>query len=272
MKKTVILKLGSTTLTRGTAQISRGKLEDVARQVLALQSGYRFIIVTSGAIAMARQFIQLHGGNTIAVKQALAAIGQPALMKAYQEVFNDFGLPTAQCLIVNRDLDNDRSRENITNTINVLLDNGYIPIINENDTVATEEIRFGDNDKLSALTAAVLRVDLLVLASDISGLYDKDPHKHPDAAIIPLVENLNDVAHLGGETNSDIGTGGMRSKLVAAGICAESHVEMWIVNGFEDGFLVKALAGEVPFTRFVPQMKPPVAIEGEGRTNLGFSL
>lgn len=250
MKKKLVLKIGSTTLTRGTSQISRGKLEDIARQVLRLRNRFHIVIVSSGAIATARQFVELDGGNSIQVKQALAAIGQPVLMRLYQEAFGDFGLRTAQCLLQSTDMDNETSRRNILNTLGVLLENGYVPIVNENDTVATEEIRFGDNDRLAAYTSVLIGADLLVLASDIAGLYDQHPKLNPDARLIPIVHNLDEVLHLAADSDSAIGTGGMRSKLQAAQICLESGLEMWIVNGQVDGFAEKALMGEMAFTRF----------------------
>ena len=247
--QTIILKVGTSTLTRGTDRLSRGKIEDIARQVLALRDKYKFIIVSSGAIATARQFIELQGGTPIAVKQALSAIGQPVLSKIYQEIFNDFNLKTAQCLVNYRDVDNEKSRQNITNAINVLLENDYIPIINENDTVATDEIQFGDNDKLSALMAGLLGVDLLVIASDINGLYDSDPNKNPNAKIIPEIKDVAPYKHLEKDSDNGLGTGGIRSKLIAADICLKNDIEMWIVNGFEDKFLEKAVNGETVFTR-----------------------
>jgi len=249
--KTIILKLGTSTLTRGTDRLSRGKIEDIARQILALRDQYKFIIVSSGAIATAKQFIQLRGDSPIAVKQALSAIGQPVLSKIYQEIFNDFNLKTAQCLVNYRDVDNEKSRQNITNAINVLLENDYIPVINENDTVATDEIQFGDNDKLSALMATLLQVDLLVIASDINGLYDKDPNQHPDAQIIPQIHDIAPYKHLEKDSDNGLGTGGIRSKLIAADICLKNNIEMWIVNGFEDKFLEKAVKGETLFTRVI---------------------
>ncbi|MEM8906423.1 MAG: glutamate 5-kinase [Bacteroidota bacterium] len=249
-KQKIILKIGSSTLTRGTDQISRGKIEDLARQILALQDRYDLILVTSGAIATAKQFMQLSGTNPIAVKQAMAAIGQPLLLKIYQEVFSDFGLKVAQCLLNYRDFDNESSRTNIVNTINILLENQYLPVINENDTVATEEIKFGDNDKLAALTAALLKVELLVLASDIDGLYTNDPKSDPDAVLIEQVRSVEQVKHLASDSTSAHGTGGMRSKLIAAEICQQHAVEMWIVNGAIEGFAQKAMAKEIPFTRF----------------------
>ncbi len=250
MKKTIVLKIGSSTLTGKTKIISRGKIEDLARQIIALQKDFQFIIVSSGAIATARQFIDIQVGNDIAIKQALAAIGQPALMKIYQEGFADFGLKTAQCLLHYRDFENEKSKQNIVNAVNILLQNDFIPIINENDTVSTAEIRFGDNDKLSAQVAALMKVDLLILASDINGLYDKDPNKHSDAEIIPLVNEVATVKHLGGASSSDLGTGGMETKLLAAEICEQAGIEMWILNGGQSNFVVEALEGKVDFTRF----------------------
>ncbi|MEZ4888627.1 MAG: glutamate 5-kinase [Chitinophagales bacterium] len=246
----LVIKVGTSTLTKGTNRISRGKIEDLARQILVLQERFECVVVSSGAIAAAKQSLELSGSNPIAVKQALAAIGQPNLIRIYQEVFSDFGLKTAQCLLTYQDFRNETSRTNTKNTLNILLQNHFIPIVNENDTVATEEIMFGDNDKLGALTAGLLEADLLVLVSDIDGLYTKDPNHYPDAAFIDVVEDLEKVRHFGGKSKSQQGTGGMYSKLVAAEICLKHGVEMWIVNGTADAFVVKALEGKIPFTRF----------------------
>ena len=174
-KKRVLLKIGTNTLTKETNQISRGKIEDIGRQVSELKDSHDFIIVSSGAIAVAKQFVKLESsGKEINVKQALAAIGQPHLMRIFQESFRELGLLTSQCLLSYADFKRDKSKENIYNTINVLLDNSYIPIINENDTVATEEIQFGDNDKLAALTGALMEVDLVIIATNTNGIYTKE--------------------------------------------------------------------------------------------------
>jgi glutamate 5-kinase len=250
MKKTIIVKIGSSTLTKDTDQISRGKIEDLARQIKALQSDYNIVIVSSGAIATAKQFIELSGGSPIAVKQALAAIGQPLLIRIYQEVFGDFGLKVAQCLMHYQDFGIEKSSANIVNTIQLLLDNGYIPIINENDTVATEEILFGDNDKLAAMTAALIKADLLILASNVNGLFDGRPDD-PNATLIKEVTDIDAVEKLVSDMISNHGTGGMSSKLQAARICQKADVEMWIVNGGPDGFLKDSLSGEIEFTKFV---------------------
>lgn len=249
-KKRIVIKLGSTTLTKGTARISRGKLEDIARQINELKEAYEIVIVTSGAIAAAKHYIELHRGNPVAVKQALAAIGQPVLMRFYQEVFNDYGLKIGQCLLTYRDFENELSRSNTIDTINTLIENGYIPVINENDTIATDEIKFGDNDKLGALTAVLLHADLLILASDIDGVYDADPKSHPDAKLILQVMNPDEIEHLQHGSISSLGTGGIKSKIEAARICKAHGIEMWIVNGSHDDFAIHALKGMVPFTAF----------------------
>jgi glutamate 5-kinase len=249
-KKRIVLKLGSTTLTQGTNKISRGKLEDLARQINTLMPDHEIIIVTSGAIAAAKHYIELTKGNSIAVKQALAAIGQPVLMRFYQEVFNDYGLKIGQCLLTYRDFENELSRSNTLDTINTLIENGYIPVINENDTIATDEIKFGDNDKLGALAASLLKADLLILASDIDGIYNGDPKKDKNVQLIKEVHDLQSLNYLKeGSSVSSLGTGGISSKLEAARICKEHGVEMWIVNGGIEGFAAKALNNEIECTK-----------------------
>ena len=169
-------------LTKETNHMSRGKIEDIACQIADLRDDYEFVIVTSGAIAVAKQFVQLESnGKEINVKQALASIGQPHLMRIYQESFRELGLLTSQCLLSYSDFKKEESRTNIKNTINVLVENSYIPIINENDTVATEEIRFGDNDRLAARVAQMIDADLLILLTNVDGLYSESPTKNKKA-------------------------------------------------------------------------------------------
>ncbi len=254
MKKKLVLKIGTSTLTSGTKLISRGKIEDIGRQILALRDEYDIVIVSSGAIAAAKQYINIKdAGKPVESKQAMAAIGQPLLMRIYNEVFSDFGIPTAQCLMTYRDFENETSRQNTLNTITELLKYAYLPIINENDTTSVEEIVLGDNDKLSALVAALITADLLVLASDIDGVFDKNPHLHADARLIPEIKNIDEARLLVEERDSDLGTGGMNSKLEAAIICQRENIETWIVNGATGNFLVDALGGKIPFTKFKAQ-------------------
>ncbi len=252
MKKKLVLKIGTSTLTNSTNLIKRGKMEDIAQQIQLLQKEFDIIIVSSGAVAAAKQTIQWSGGNLddIAQKQALAAIGQPFLMNRYQDVFNDYNLKIAQCLLTYNDVSNDNAKHNILNTIDILWQHNYIPIINENDTVATEEIKFGDNDKLAALVAILVKANLLVLASDIDGFYDSDPKQNANAILIEQVTDINAVKHLVSATKSTQGTGGMQSKLIAAELCVENNIEMWIVNGQQENFVLNAMNGIKAFTSF----------------------
>lgn len=251
-KKRVLLKIGTNTLTRETDQISRGKIEDIARQIDKLRDSHEFILVSSGAIAVARQFVNLESnGKEINVKQALASIGQPHLMRIFQENFRELGLLTSQCLLSYDDFKRETSRKNILNTINVLVANSYIPIINENDTVATEEIQFGDNDKLAALTGRLLGVDLVIIATNTNGIYTPDSFEGKDRMTMAVVNDLGRLKEQIAHNTSSGGTGGMRSKIEAAGILKESGVETWIVNGLEDNFILKAMEGKIPYTRIV---------------------
>ncbi len=255
-KPIIILKIGSSTLTAGTNIISRGKIEDIARQLVELRRDYRFIIVSSGAIATARQFVNANDWEEVVhFRQAMAAIGQPKLMQIYHEIFRDFDLPIAQCLLTYRDFEEGESRKNTFNTLRELLLHGFIPIVNENDTVAVEELIVGDNDKLSALVAVLIEAKMLVLASDIDGIYDKNPHLHPDATLIKEVRNIEEVTGFIEEKNDGLGTGGMTSKLVAAQICSDANIEMIIINGGKPHFLIDGLGGNIPHTRFLPEAK-----------------
>ena len=249
-KKRILLKVGSNTLTKETDNISRGKIEDIANQIAQLQDTCEFIIVSSGAIAVAKQFVKLESKRKeIFVKQALASIGQPHLIRIYQEIFREYGLLSSQCLLSYSDFEKKESRTNIMNTINVLVNNNYIPIINENDTVATDEIKFGDNDKLGALTASLLDVDLFIIATNTNGIYTKDSMKNGSPKTI---EELNDFDVLRNEvinSKSSHGSGGMASKIEAAAVTKQANIETWIVNGLEDNFMINAFQNKIPFTK-----------------------
>lgn len=248
-KKRLLLKIGSNTLTQETDAISREKLADVAKQVAQLKDEYDFIIVSSGAIAAAKEFVKLQVKETnIVVKQALASIGQPYLMRLFQDAFSKEGLLTSQCLLSYADFENKDTQKNISNTITVLLDNGYIPIINENDTVSTEEIKFGDNDKLAALTAALLQVDLCVIATNTNGIYTKESMKKGDPKTIKEVTDLSVLKAEISEGKSSHGTGGMTSKIQAAEILRSNNIELWVVNGLVKYFLVHSFSKQNDFT------------------------
>jgi len=251
-KKRILLKIGSNVLTKETNQISRGKLEDIARQIASLKDKYEFIIVSSGAIAVAKQFVDLESnGKPINVKQALASIGQPHLMRIFQESFREIGLLVSQCLLSYSDFEKKESKKNIKNTINVLVENNYIPIINENDTVATDEIKFGDNDKLSALTAALLKVDLLIIATNTNGIYTKESF---NIGSVETIKKTSDIDSLKEQIQSSIslhGTGGMATKIAAAEIAQDANIETWILNGLKDNFVVDAIENKSEFTKII---------------------
>ena len=249
--KRIVLKIGTSTLTRGTDCISRGKIEDIALQISQLKKDFQIILVTSGAIAAARQFSNIKTNNDVQIKQALAAIGQLQLMRMYQEIFRDYQLNMAQCLLTYYDFKNQESRDNIKGTIETLLENNFIPVINENDTVATDEIKFGDNDKLAALTAVLLEGDMLILATDTNGVYTADPKNNPDAKIIPEISNLSAIRSYISDTKSKQGSGGMRSKIEAAEIAQKGEVETWILNGAKPNFLISALENNCQYTKIL---------------------
>ena len=245
-KKRILLKIGSATLTRDTNTISRGKLEDIARQIVKLSDEYEFIIVSSGAIATAKQFVNIEGiGQGIKEKQALAAIGQPHLMRIIQESFRELNLHVAQCLLSYMDFESEKTKSNILNTINVLVANNYIPIINENDTVAVDEIQFGDNDILAALSAVLLDVDVLIMATNTHGLYNGK---------LETIKNISDISEAQKfvrNIKSSQGSGGMETKLKAAALARENGIETWLVYGHEENFLLKAIEGKSAFTKIV---------------------
>ena len=249
-KKRILLKVGTNVLTKETSQISRGKIEDIARQIASLKDEYEFVIVSSGAIAVAKQFVKLESnGKEINVKQALASIGQPHLMRIFQESFRELGLLTSQCLLSYSDFEKEKSRKNIMNTMNVLIGNNYIPIINENDTVAVDEIKFGDNDKLSALAASLLQVDLLIIATNTNGIYTKNSM---DNGSKKTIKTCSDIEELKKQIDSSIsaqGTGGMKTKIKAAKIAQKANIETWILNGLKDNFMLDAFDNKSIFTK-----------------------
>lgn len=249
-KKRILLKVGSNTLTKETDNISWGKIEDLANQMAKLQDTCEFIIVSSGAIAAAKQFVKLESkGKEIKVKQALASIGQPHLIRIYQDIFRECGLATSQCLLSYSDFEKEQSRTNIVNTINVLVANNFIPIINENDTVATDEIKFGDNDKLGALTASLLKADLFIIATNTNGIYTKESMENGTPKTIELVEDFEELAKQVVNSKSSHGSGGMQSKIEAASVTKKANIETWIVNGLEDNFILNAFDNKIQFTK-----------------------
>lgn len=220
-------------------------------------SGHEVILVSSGAIGMGAGKLSLKGKpSDIPTKQAAAAVGQCELMYTYDKLFSEYNHTVAQILLTGSDFKNEERHQNFTNTMMRLLELDVLPVINENDTVATDEISVGDNDTLSALVAESIGADLLVLMSDIDGLYTDDPHKNPEASLIPEIRELTpDVMALGGDAGSSLGTGGMRTKLHAAEICTESGTDMIITNGQNPRILYDIADGKAVGTRFIAKVK-----------------
>jgi glutamate 5-kinase len=253
----IVVKLGTSTLTAGTARLAPPQLVDLARQMANLhQQGCEMAVVSSGAIAAGRERLNFpHLPKEIPAKQMLAAIGQPRLMALYEQIFGLYGITVAQVLLTRSDLADRRRYLNSRNTLAAILSQGVIPIVNENDTVATEEIRVGDNDNLSALVANLIEADLLVLLTDQSGLYTADPRHDPMAQLVREVngpeipESLWQAA--GGSANG-LGTGGMLTKLQAADLARRSGTTVAIASGSEADVLSRLASGEPAGSMFYP--------------------
>ena len=231
----IVIKVGTSTLAHPTGRLNIQRIELLCKVMSDLKNaGHQIILVSSGAIAMGFGKLNLpERPKDVPTKQASAAVGQCELMYTYDKLFTEYNHTVAQLLITRPDITGGgQRRENFHVTLERLLELGALPIINENDTISTEEISIGDNDTLSAMVAASIRADLLILLSDIDGLYDSDPHKNPDARLIPVVERLDDhIRALAGGSGSSLGTGGMVTKLQAAQIATEAGCEMVIANG-----------------------------------------
>ncbi len=234
-RKRVVVKIGSSSLTHeSTGCLDLPKMERLVRELCDIRNrGMDVCLVSSGAIAVGRQTLGLmERPKDISTKQACAAVGQGRLMMAYQKLFGEYGQDAGQVLITKNTMINPVSRENAKNTFDELFRLGVIPIVNENDTVSTYEMQFGDNDTLSALVASLVEADLLILLSDIDGLYTDDPRKNPDATLITQVETIDSsIVSMGKGVGSDVGTGGMATKLLAAKIATFSGADMIIANG-----------------------------------------
>lgn len=253
-KKRIVVKIGSSSLFYAeTNKLNYGKIEKLVRILTdTANSGKEVILVSSGAIATGRSSMGLPPEeNSIPVRQACAAIGQAQLITVYQRLFADYGRTAAQILLTRYTIHSELTRNNAANTFKELLKMGVIPVVNENDTVTTEEIEFGDNDCLSAMVAVLSGADLLILLSDIDGLYDSDPRKNPDASFIPYVDDLEAAALMGeGSTGSSYGTGGMASKIEAAQIANGAGIDMVIANASEPENISAVLRGEDVGTLF----------------------
>ena len=268
-KQRIVIKIGSSSLTHAqTGEVNLMKIEKLVRVISDLRGqGKDVVLVSSGAIAAGRQALGHHRKpDTLAEKQAFAAVGQARLMMVYQKLFAEYNQTAAQVLLTKDTMVNDSSRYNAQNTFDELLNLGTIPIVNENDTVSTSEIpyvdSFGDNDRLSAIVAALLGADLPILLSDIDGLSTDNPRGTPEAGFISLVPEITpEFLRMGKDTSgSDVGTGGMSAKLAAARIATDSGADMVIANGDQVDVILDIMSGKEKGTLFL------------AHTNLDFDL
>jgi glutamate 5-kinase len=251
----MVVKIGSSTLTAGSDRLSRPQMIELVRQIANLHGrGLDTIVVTSGAMVTGREVLGFpKGRKDIPFKQVLAAVGQVRLMQVWDQLFSLYGLAVAQALMTREDLADRQRYLNARNTMLALLERRVVPIVNENDVVGVDEIKIGDNDNLSALVANLIDADLLVLLTDIAGLYTADPRADPAATLIPEVHEIDRaIEALGGKAGSDRGTGGMVTKIQAAKLATESGTPVVIADGSIHDILERLVQGEQIGTRFVP--------------------
>lgn len=258
-KKRIVVKIGSSSLThKETGALNMSKLEVLVRELTDLHNmGKEVVLVSSGAIAVGRQALGFSERPAkTEEKQACASVGQARLMMIYQKLFSEYNQLCSQILMTKSTIVNNLNRHNAFNTFQELLKMGVIPIVNENDTVSTYEIHFGDNDTLSAIVASLVEADLLILLSDIDGLYTDDPNTNPEARFVDTVEHLDThLLEMGKSTSSSVGTGGMASKLNAAKLAGASGCDMVIANGKDFHVIHKIIAGEPCGTVFKANKK-----------------
>ena len=250
----IVVKVGTSTLAHPTGRLNIRHVEELVKVLSDLKNaGHQLILVSSGAIGMGVGKLNLPGRPAdMPTKQAAAAVGQCELMYTYDRLFLQYNHTVAQILLTGEDVEHSERRENFENTMERLLELGSLPIINENDTVATAEIKVGDNDTLGAIVARCVKADLLVLLSDIEGLYTADPRKDPSAKLIPVVEEVTpEIEALAGGVGSGLATGGMATKLRAAKMVAEVGCDMIITNGEHPEVLYDIAEGKAVGTRFI---------------------
>ena len=254
----IVVKVGTSTLAHPTGRLNIRHVEELVKVLSDLKNaGHEMILVSSGAIGMGVGKLNLPGRPAdMPTKQAAAAVGQCELMYTYDKLFSQYNHTVAQILLTGEDVDHDDRRQNFENTMARLLELGALPVINENDTVATAEIKVGDNDTLGGIVACSVGADLLVLLSDIEGLYTADPRKDPDARLIPTVEAVTpEIEALAGGKGSDLATGGMETKLRAAKMVTAAGCDMVIANGQHPERLYDIAEGKAVGTRFLGAKK-----------------
>lgn len=250
----IVIKLGTSTLAHKTGRVNIRRIEKLCKVVSDLKNaGNEIIMVSSGAIGMGVGKLNLNGRpEDMPSKQAAASVGQCELMYTYDKLFSEYNYTVAQILLVGADIQNENRRINFQNTLYRLLELGTIPVINENDTVSTAEIGIGENDTLAATVAVTINADLLIILSDIDGLYDSDPRKNKNAKLVTTVKEItDDIIAMTGDSVSALGTGGMITKLRAAKLTTENGTDMIIANGKDPDILYDILEGKAVGTRFL---------------------
>lgn len=255
--KRIVVKVGSSTLTYPNGKLNLRRTEQLVQCLCDLQNrGFEMILVSSGAVSAGVGKLGLtEHPKSLPKKQACAAVGQCELIHIYDKMFSEYGISVAQMLLTRENIINDAQRENIHNTFTALTEMGVVPIVNENDTVATAELvhieNFGDNDTLSAVVSRIAEADLLIVFTDIDGLYDSDPRKDKNATLVQLVSNIDSrIRRMAGGPGSTGGTGGMATKLVAAELCMDAHIPMLIANGENPNILYEIVDGKAVGTLF----------------------
>ncbi|WP_018691086.1 glutamate 5-kinase [Algicola sagamiensis] len=252
-KKTIVVKLGTSVLTGGTLNLDRAHMVELVRQCARLhEKGHDIILVTSGAVAAGREHLSIPDlPDTLSHKQMLASVGQSQLILAWEHLFNIYGRHVGQMLLTRADLEDRERYLNARDTLRTLLNYRIIPIFNENDAVATAEIKVGDNDNLSAMVATLAQADQLYLLTDQTGLFTDDPRKNPDAELIPEVKTIDETLRkLAGGTDNGLGTGGMATKLQAADVARHSGIDVVIAAGHTPDVITRLAEGETIGTRF----------------------
>ncbi|MCY6486864.1 glutamate 5-kinase [Actinobacillus pleuropneumoniae] len=255
MQKTIVIKFGTSTLTHGGKSLSRPYMLELVKQIAQLHQHHRVIVVTSGAAAAGRDYLgHPELPKTLAYKQMLAAVGQSQLIRTWENLFDIYGIHIGQILLTRADIDDRERFLNARDTLNALLEQRIIPVINENDTVATEEFKVGDNDNLSALVAILAHADQLYLLTDQEGLFDSDPRSNPQAKLLSIVEKITpEIRQMAGGSVTGLGTGGMSTKITAADIATRSGVETVIASGSRANVLVDLANGESIGSKFLVQ-------------------
>ncbi|MBR7163901.1 MAG: glutamate 5-kinase [Clostridia bacterium] len=256
--KRIVVKVGTSSLTYSTGRIHLRKIDLLARTLADLcHEGREIVLVSSGAVGVGMGKMGFaEKPKTTREKQATSAIGQSELMSIYGKLFGEYGCDVAQVLLTKNVIENKQRKENATTTFNTLLEWGVIPIVNENDAISTEEIEFGDNDTLSAMVATLIKADVLIILSDIDGLYSADPHKSEDAQLLDEIEEVTDALfEIAGNAGSARGTGGMATKLIAAKTVMEAGINMVITNGSPPAVIYDILDGKKVGTLFKGRQK-----------------